>query len=74
MFVSKQELSVEIRKVNRIEVDNVDFAVAAEDEVFEQLASDATRANHKYPRLCQFVSHRAQMMAAVEPKNERDED
>jgi hypothetical protein len=44
-------LSVEIRKVNRVEVDDVNFTETAENEVLEELASDAASANHQYPRL-----------------------
>ncbi len=35
MFVPEKELSVEIAEVDCIEVDDVDFAEAGEDEVLE---------------------------------------
>jgi hypothetical protein len=35
MLVSEEKLSIEVAKVYRIEVYNVDFAEASEDEVLE---------------------------------------
>lgn len=51
MLVSKEELSIEIAEINRIEVNNVDLPKAGEDEVLEQLASNASSANHQYASL-----------------------
>ena len=50
--MSKQELTIEIAQINSIEVDDVNFAEAGEDEVFQQLATDAACADKKNARLC----------------------
>ena len=52
MLMSKQELTIEIAQINSIEVDDVNFAEAGEDEVFQQLATDAACADKKNARLC----------------------
>jgi hypothetical protein len=35
MLVSKEELPIEIAEIDRIKIDDVDFAVSSEEEVFE---------------------------------------
>jgi hypothetical protein len=45
VLMSEQELAVEVAQVDRVKVNNVDFAKAGENEVLEQLAANATSAN-----------------------------
>lgn len=52
----EEELSVEIREVDRVEVDDVDFAKAGEGEVLEEFASDATSSNHEHAGLAPEIS------------------
>jgi hypothetical protein len=49
--MAKQELPVEIREIDRVEVDNVDFPEAVQDQVLEQFAADASSSNHEQTRL-----------------------
>jgi len=70
VFVSKKELAVQVAEIDRIEIDNVDFSEACEDEVLQELASDASGAYHEHSALCDigqrhiFLSaHTAQLVA-----------
>lgn len=47
MLLSEQKLPVEVREINGIKVNNVDFAEASEDEVLQQFTSYASSAHHK---------------------------
>lgn len=47
VLIAKQELSVEVAEIDRVQVGNVDFAEAGQDEVLEQFASDAASAHHE---------------------------
>lgn len=47
MLVSKQELPVEVAEVDGIEVDNMDFTKPSENEVLEELATNATSSYHQ---------------------------
>ena len=51
MFVSEKELSVQVRKIDGIEIDNVDFAEASENKILEQLATNSTGADHEHASL-----------------------
>jgi len=51
VFMSEKELPVEITQVNCVKVDDVDFPKACQDEVFEELASNAAGANQQHARL-----------------------
>jgi hypothetical protein len=51
VLVAEEELAIEVAKINRVEVDDVDLAEAGQDEVFEQLAANAARAHHQHARL-----------------------
>lgn len=51
VLVAEEELAIEIAKINRVEVDNVDLAEAGEDEVLEKLATNAAGAHHQHARL-----------------------
>ena len=48
MLVAEQELAVEVAQVDGVEVDDVDFAKAGENEVLEQLAANATSSYHEH--------------------------
>lgn len=51
MLITEEELAIQIAQVNRIKVDDVDFAKAGKQEVLEQFAADATSAHEQYSRL-----------------------
>ena len=51
MFMSEEELAIEVAQVDCIQVDNVDFAEPGQDEVFEEFAADAACANKEDARL-----------------------
>lgn len=51
VFMSEKELAVKITQVDGVKVDNMDFAEACQDEVFEELASNAAGANQQHARL-----------------------
>ena len=51
VLLAEEKLPVEIAEVDCIEVDNVDLAKAGENEVLEELASDAAGADHEHARL-----------------------
>lgn len=57
MFLSEQELTVQVGQVNRIEIDDVNFAKACQNEIFQQFASDTASADHEHTRLDRFVSN-----------------
>ena len=56
MLVSEEELPVQVAEIDRVEVDDVDFAEAGADEVLEELAADATGSNHQHLGLGDGVS------------------
>lgn len=45
MFMSKEELTVEVAEIDGVQIDDVDLAKASEDEVLEEFAADATGAD-----------------------------
>ena len=49
--MSEQELAVEIAEVDGININDVNFFETGENEILEELASDATGANHQHSRL-----------------------
>lgn len=51
MLIAEEKLAIQIAQVNRIKVDDVDFAKAGKQEVLEQFAADATSAHEQYSRL-----------------------
>lgn len=51
MFVTEEELAVQVTEVDCIEIDDVNLSEAGEDEVFKQFASDAASSNEKDARL-----------------------
>lgn len=57
MFLSEQELTVQVGQVNRVEIDNVNFAKACQDEIFQQFASNTASADHEHTRLDILVSN-----------------
>ncbi len=51
MFMSEEELPIQITEVDCIEIDNMHFAKAGEDKILEELASDTPGSNKKHTRL-----------------------
>lgn len=47
MFMTEEKLSVQVTEVNGIEVNDVYLAEPGQQEVFQQLASDAAGADEK---------------------------
>jgi hypothetical protein len=47
MFVSEEELAVEVAEVDCVEIDDVDFAEAGEGEVLEKFAADPAGADEE---------------------------
>mgnify|MGYP007054560320 FL=1 len=51
MLVSEEELTVQIAQIDRVQVDDVDFAESGEKEVLQQLAADSAGAYEQHTRL-----------------------
>lgn len=51
MFLSKEELTIQVAQIDRVQVDDVDFAEAGQDEVLEELTADSACADEKNARL-----------------------
>lgn len=45
MLMAEEKLSIEVAKVNSVEIDDVNFAKAGQNEVLEQFAADAAGAD-----------------------------
>jgi hypothetical protein len=54
VLMSEKELSVQVTEIDGVQVDDMDLAVAGEDEVLEQFATYATCANEQNARLTQL--------------------
>ena len=51
MLVPEEKLAIQIAQIDGIKVDNMDFAEAGKEEVFEQFAANPTSSDHKNTRL-----------------------
>lgn len=51
MFMTKEELAIEVTQIDCVKIDDVDVGKASKDEVFEQLTADAAGANEENARL-----------------------
>lgn len=51
VFLSEEELSVEITQIYRVEIDDVNFAETRLDEIFEEFAANTACTNEKNARL-----------------------
>jgi hypothetical protein len=51
VLVSEEELAIQIAQVDGVQVDDVDFAEAGQQQVLEQFAADPAGANEKDVRL-----------------------
>lgn len=51
VFMSEKKLSIEVTEIDSIEIDDVNFAEASQDEVFEKFAADAAGADKENTRL-----------------------
>ena len=47
MFVSEEELAIEVAEVDGVEIDDVDLAEAGQGEVLEEFAADAACADEQ---------------------------
>ena len=47
MFVTKKELTIEVAKVDGVQINNVDLAEAGEDKVLQELATDSSGTDHQ---------------------------
>ena len=65
VFVSKEELSVQVRKVNGVEVDDVNFRKTSQDEVLEQLTANAASADEQNTSLVQLSASSVQFPCAL---------
>ena len=51
MFETEEKLAIQIAQVDGIEIDDVNFAEAGEEEVLEEFATDAASSNQEHARL-----------------------
>lgn len=51
VFMAEKELSIQVTEVDSVQIDDMDFAEACKDKVFQELAADATSTNQEYARL-----------------------
>lgn len=51
MLLTEEELAVEVGQVDSVQIHDMYFAKAAEDQVLEQFAADAAGADHEYSSL-----------------------
>lgn len=51
MLVSEEELAIQVAQVDGVQVDEVDFAEAGQQQVLEQFAADPAGADEKDVRL-----------------------
>lgn len=47
VFVPEEELPVQVREIDGVEVNDVDVEEAAKDEVLQELAANAPSSNHQ---------------------------
>lgn len=47
VFLSEQKLPVQVAQINGVKIDDVNLSKAGQDQILEQLASDATSANEE---------------------------
>ena len=52
MLIAEQKLAIKVAEIDSVQVYNVNFAKAGEDEILEQFAADATSSNHQDACLC----------------------
>ena len=51
MFMSEEELTVEIAQVDSVKINDVDVAEAGHDQIFEEFASYPASTNEENPSL-----------------------
>jgi hypothetical protein len=51
VFIAEEELAVQVAQINGIQIDNVNFAKAGEEEILQQFTSDTTGTHQQGPRL-----------------------
>lgn len=69
MFMTEEELTIEIAKIDRIQIDNMYLAEACKDEVLEKLTTNSSCSDHQDSRLkgtgISVVSYRLESELAV---------
>lgn len=51
MFMSKEELAIEVTQIDCVKVDDVNLTEAGKDKVLEELTSNTSGSDKKYTRL-----------------------
>ena len=51
MFVPEEKLAIEIAEIDGVKVDNVNLTETSEDNILQQLATDAAGTDHQNARL-----------------------
>ena len=51
MFLAEKKLAIQVAQVDSIEINDVDFGKSSEDEILQQLATDAAGTDHKHSSL-----------------------
>jgi hypothetical protein len=51
VFVSEEELPVQIAEIYRIQIHDVDLSKSSQDQVLEQFTSDSAGSDHQHTRL-----------------------
>ena len=51
MFLAKEELTIKIAQIDRVEIDNDNVRKAGKDEVLEELAANSTGADEQDTRV-----------------------
>ena len=59
MLVTEEKLSIQITKVDGIQIDNVDLAEAGEDKVLQKFTTDSSGADHQHTGLMIAILARA---------------
>ena len=51
MFMSKEELAIEVTQIDCVKIDDVNLTKAGENKVLEELTPNTSSSNKKYTRL-----------------------
>ena len=51
MFMTEEELAIQIAEIDCVEIDNMNFTEPRKHEILQQFAADAPSADEKYTRL-----------------------
>ncbi len=56
MFLSEEELAVQVAQIDGVKIDDVNLAKAGQDQILEQFASDPAGADEEHSCLNSWVS------------------